>query len=309
MWNIELHEIARKERYRRWILGWNYVWTCRICGYEGKENTNMHRNFVLFSKRYAEYFSYYHKRNVFDGLFSSNETFEYRKHVLLFQEKKKRKEWLRISFPSNVIPTFTSIEYINLHERSPNFTSLSACHPFENTKIPSTLLLVQTRHTPLDEEHSIRTMVERWIAFVVDERKKNEKKKDIRICLVRGWGEGRGWRTQAWSLWQGIVVCIYDTYANGTPFARANRLRFARSSRHAPIQITVHQAAYSRRYGTTPLKLTRRGKIIGESFARSRSKALNIRSGEIILCYLFYRWIDRDNILFIFESWRKMELE
>lgn len=226
-------------------------------------------------------------------------------------KKKKRKEWLRISFPSNAIPTFTSIEYINLHERSPNFTSLSACHPFENTKIPSTLLLVQTRHTPLDEEHSIRTMVERWIAFVVDERKKNEKKKkkDIRICLVRGWGEGRGWRTQAWSLWQGIVVCIYDTYANGTPFARANRLRFARSSRHAPIQITVHQAAYSRRYGTTPLKLTRRGKIIGESFARSRSKALNIRSGEIILCYLFYRWIDRDNILFIFESWRKMELE
>lgn len=47
-----------------------------ICGYEGKENTNMHRNFVLFSKIFATSNIFHSITNVFDGLFSSkNETF------------------------------------------------------------------------------------------------------------------------------------------------------------------------------------------------------------------------------------------
>lgn len=51
----------------------------------------------------------------------------------------------------NVIPQVSNTSI------STNFTSLSACHPFENTKIPSTippltLLLVKTRHTRRDEE-------------------------------------------------------------------------------------------------------------------------------------------------------------
>lgn len=318
MWNIELHEIARKERYRRWILGWNYVWTCRRLFMQIRQFVDTRGKKIRICIEILSCFlnatsNIFHSiTNVFDGLFSSkNETFEYRKHVLLFHGKKKEKGVTSNFFPFQRHSDFH--EY-RIHQSPRTFSEfyipfcLSSLRKYENSL--DSVTRANSSHAP------------RRGAFHPDDggkmdrvccrRAKKEwkkKKKDIRICLVRGWGEGRGWRTQAWSLWQGIVVCIYDTYANGTPFARANRLRFARSSRHAPIQITVHQAAYSRRYGTTPLKLTRRGKIIGESFVRSRSKALNIRSGEIILCYLFYRWIDRDNILFIFENWRKMELE
>lgn len=71
-----------------------------ICGYEGKENTNMHRNFVLFSKIFATSNIFHSITNVFDGLFSSkNETFEYRKHVLLFHGKKKEKGVTSNFFP------------------------------------------------------------------------------------------------------------------------------------------------------------------------------------------------------------------
>lgn len=202
MWNIELHEIARKERYRRWILGWNYVWTCRRLFMQIRQFVDTRGKKIRICIEILSCFLNA-TSNIFHSITNVTYSMDYfrvktklsniESTCYYSTEKKKRKEWLRISFSSNVIPTFTSIEYINLHERSPNFTSLSACHPFENTKIPSTLLLVQTRHTPLDEEHSIRTMVERWIAFVVDERKKNEKKKkrhsNLSCTRMRG-GEG-----------------------------------------------------------------------------------------------------------------------
>lgn len=122
-------------------------------------------------------------------------------------------------------------------------------------------------------------------------RAKKRKKKTFESVLYADEGRGGGGELKRGASDKGSLYAYMIRTRTEPLLQRANRLRFARSSRHAPIQITVHQAAYSRRYGTTPLKLTRRGKIIGESFARSRSKALNIRSGEIVLCYLctFYR--------------------
>lgn len=124
----------------------------------------------------------------------------------------------------------------------PKFISLSACHPFENSldyPLARQWKLVTRRG-------AFHPVVERWIAFVVDERKKDKRereRKGIRICLVRGW------RTRASSFWQGIasVVCMYNTCAHANdPFCpQIDSVLHVHRATLAGIQITVHQAAYT----------------------------------------------------------------
>lgn len=53
-----------------------------------------------------------------------------------FHEKKERK---KKGMTSNFFLFLNVIPQVSNTSISTNFTSLSACHPFENTKIPSTI--------------------------------------------------------------------------------------------------------------------------------------------------------------------------
>lgn len=70
----------------------------------------------------AEYFSYYHKRNVFDGLFSSNETFE---STCYYSRKKKRE---RSDFEFLSLPTSFRLSRVSNTSISTNV--LRILHPF-----------------------------------------------------------------------------------------------------------------------------------------------------------------------------------
>lgn len=82
---------------------------------------------------------------------SNNETFEYSLLTFYFlstytfiysssyysTKKRRKKEMIwNLTFSSNVVPTLTSIEYINLHER---FRNLLPFLPVIPSKIPSTI--------------------------------------------------------------------------------------------------------------------------------------------------------------------------
>lgn len=101
----------------------------------------------------------------------------------------------------------------------PKFTSLSACHPFENSldyPLARQWKLVTRRG-------AFHPVVERWIAFVVDERKKDKREREKAFeSVLCGGGELERQASD-----KGSVVCMYNT------LLPANRLRFARSSRHA----------------------------------------------------------------------------
>lgn len=172
------------------------------------------------------------------------------------RKKERRKEWLQIS---SSFSTSFQLPQVSNTSISTNFTSLSACHPFENTKIPSTIppltLLLVTRAAT--RSVSMRTMVERWIAFVVDEgktNKKNKKRKKTFESVLHGEGEeGRGGKSgELKPLTRDRCMHMWYVRAPLLPEQIDSVLHV-----HRAIQITVHQAAYSRRYGT-PLKLARK---------------------------------------------------
>lgn len=153
----------------------------------------------------------------------------------------------------------------------------------------------------------MRTMVERWIAFVVDEGKTNKKKikkgrrhSNLSCTLVGRREEGEELKPLTRDR------CMHMWYV-GAPLLPEQIDSVLHV--HRAIQITVHQAAYSRRYGT-PLKLARKDyrRISFRLFRERRSfmgenddrpfQLLNInRSSEIVFCYLLYWFI------FLFFSW------
>ena len=170
------------------------------------------------------------------------------------KKKERRKEWLQIS---SSFSTSFQLPQVSNTSISTNFTSLSACHPFENTKIPSTIppltLLLVTRAAT--RSVSMRTMVERWIAFVVDEGKTNKKKikkgrrhSNLSCTLVGRREEGEELKP----LTRDRCMHMWYVRAPLLPEQIDSVLHV-----HRAIQITVHQAAYSRRYGT-PFKLARK---------------------------------------------------
>lgn len=139
----------------------------------------------------------------------------------------------------------------------------------------------------------MRTMVERWIAFVVDEgntNKKNKKrKKAFESVLHAGREERGGWRTEA-SDKGSLYAYVIRTR---TPFARANRLRFARSSRHSnnrapgclltPIRDAIETCA--ERLSENIVPFVPRGSFMDENDDRP-FQLLNInRSSEIVFTY------------------------
>lgn len=140
----------------------------------------------------------------------------------------------------------------------------------------------------------MRTMVERWIAFVVDEgntNKKNKKRKKAFESVLHGEGEeGRGRKGgELKPLTRDRCMHMWYVRAPLLPEQIDSVLHV-----HRAIQITVHQAAYSRRYGT-PLKLARKD-YRRISFRLFRSfmdenddrpfQLLNInRSSEIVFTY------------------------
>lgn len=159
---------------------------------------------------------------------SNNETFEYslltfyflstytftRIHPVIIPWKKEERNDLKFDF---LFQRRSNSHKYRIHQSPrtfPKFTSLSACHPFENS-LDYPLARQWKLVTRRGAFHSV---VERWIAFVVDERKKDKREREKRHSNLSCAGVENS--SVKLLTRDRLYACIIRVHTRTTPFAR-----------------------------------------------------------------------------------------